>query len=936
MKRLLLLLALATSFTAFAQTRQKSFTFDFTNPESLIPSVTRSPEEGGTVILHEPVFHSSDGCISLSFLMNQDRLGACIVTNNANNGKIPYLRFGRFVQMIVSGTNASINRVRIPGTDMIGALIFDYSVPETSGVFDLNAEQTWHEWSNTTQPVEQLCLVNNGVTVTHIHSLTVDYELPRDIFRPVSVIPADGGETTSFTSVSFTFGEAVTLTDDAVYTLVDDNGTPYTLTAVVNGNVLTLSVGSELTTLGHYTITVEAGSLANSEDYRNATFDYSFTVVEPVDTFNPETITPAEGNVQPLPNTIVLTFPDIIGFVNENLGIDERSTLKDKTGRIVRYLSASRQGDNEVLLTFDNNLGPVETGGKYTLTIPEKLVYNIRYDADATDLGVSNGARYNKEKAYTFIVGDDEYPSAEVLAKAELLLADKGAGFPLEGSSVRTRLEELVANGVGSDATFNAAINAFMSSTDIAMPATGEYYHISSVNKDFETELFLKYDGSAVSLTLDPAQAAVFKATANADGTTTFATLDGKYLHQLVGTNNYNGTSILNITGSYSSAVNNLQVSRLIIDGYAAETTYGLFSIFGSLGTNTVNTPIQAYALVNAASETILTDPSLTLSYFTNTLTNAFRIREADKTNLLVPDAAYTLNPPTGTSMDRMTNVTLTFPNIETVTLADASKIYLLPVAGQKILSKGAVRVQGATNAYSIPFGDVPAGNYVLTIEKGAFTYMFEQTNVTVQTITASYNVRTGVDFLYDFLNNPDLPIYFKEGVATDHPIHDVDLNNLTFYSIYTAIKASTQEVVLKNLYTDAVVTTGHFIETEDPELPNAVGVIKVVLEKEIEPSSIYPGTYVYIIQPATFGDANFGLYLEGNPAVEKSDCHVNNYLNYPFTVDNEAADAITAINEVGAGAAPQGVVYDLQGRRVQNVGRPGIYVKNGRKFVVK
>jgi len=47
--------------------------------------------------------------------------------------------------------------------------------------------------------------------------------------------------------------------------------------------------------------------------------------------------------------------------------------------------------------------------------------------------------------------------------------------------------------------------------------------------------------------------------------------------------------------------------------------------------------------------------------------------------------------------------------------------------------------------------------------------------------------------------------------------------------------------------------------------------------------------------------------------------------------------DSQTGIVRAGSGSREgNGTTYDLQGRRVEHVNRPGVYIRNGRKIMVK
>jgi hypothetical protein len=54
---------------------------------------------------------------------------------------------------------------------------------------------------------------------------------------------------------------------------------------------------------------------------------------------------------------------------------------------------------------------------------------------------------------------------------------------------------------------------------------------------------------------------------------------------------------------------------------------------------------------------------------------------------------------------------------------------------------------------------------------------------------------------------------------------------------------------------------------------------------------------------------------------------------NYDNLSEDNGATGITNIRQEAAGAQP---IYDLQGRRVQNMNRAGLYIVGGQKIVVK
>ena len=83
------------------------------------------------------------------------------------------------------------------------------------------------------------------------------------------------------------------------------------------------------------------------------------------------------------------------------------------------------------------------------------------------------------------------------------------------------------------------------------------------------------------------------------------------------------------------------------------------------------------------------------------------------------------------------------------------------------------------------------------------------------------------------------------------------------------------------------------------------------------------------------FGDANYGKWLANHDSVAPQDCSVFTGGSLGVMYEIDPGTPPTAINNVTTETGSK-VIYDLQGRRVQNMDKKGIYVVNGRKIVKK
>ena len=143
-----------------------------------------------------------------------------------------------------------------------------------------------------------------------------------------------------------------------------------------------------------------------------------------------------------------------------------------------------------------------------------------------------------------------------------------------------------------------------------------------------------------------------------------------------------------------------------------------------------------------------------------------------------------------------------------------------------------------------------------------------------------------------------------------------------------------TKTVILKQVDTVREIRRGHFERVSsiptDPSCPDAY---KIVFDSPIAEGELKADTYTFIIAPATFGDNNFGKYLADKTSIKASLCYVNSLIEFPYQVDNSQA---TSIKEITSDSSKEAVIYDLMGRRVQSMSRPGIYIVNGKKVVKK
>ncbi len=165
-------------------------------------------------------------------------------------------------------------------------------------------------------------------------------------------------------------------------------GSDVTMSFGLNGSsdVVTIS------TPGHYTLTIPAGTIANYFDSSKTNDEIVATYVIPAPqetSMSAYTLTPSTTEATSL-SEITITFPNATGGININ-GAASSVALKKKTGKQATYNASSIEaiGSNSVIIKFASS---IVLPGDYSLSIPAKLFSsndapsdsNLRIDVDYT------------------------------------------------------------------------------------------------------------------------------------------------------------------------------------------------------------------------------------------------------------------------------------------------------------------------------------------------------------------------------------------------------------------------------------------------------------------------------------------------------------------------------------------------------------------------
>lgn len=903
---------------------KKSVTFDFSKPSRLNPSYPDkafNTEAGTSVKVSDVTFKSGD--VSLSFT----ETGSCpgVWLSKEDNGYWFEPKVNSTVIFSVP-SGAKIESIVVDKNSAQGGFS-----PERNqgGKFDFaSPEKYCCKWTANGGTYTQVRFFISGEG-TEINKITVTYTPRADVLTPVSTSIANGATVGSFSSIDLTFNSTITLNSGVDATLSSEGAQDQTMTANVSGSTLTLSLANVITENGQFVISVPEGMVSTSDGYTNTALSYSFTVVKDQATFNPVSVSPAEGYQESmsLNDPIVITFPELIGTVSDKaLPLYLDGTAKNGVTFTVGQ-------DNKTIVGKFNVKQPMKEVGTYTLTIPEGFVHNALYNVEGSDA-------WNKAVTYTWVVSDKK-PDTETMKAAKELLKKTGVGYPSATSASRAALESAVAaDDVPTDEQLTKLMSAFYSETDVELPSTDKYYKICGIN-DKGDKLYLSYDGAAVSLTSNASSAYPFKAEKKGENKVAFSTLDGKYLHLLTTSDKYTGSSSKNVTEAYDASINDLTLARFSIDKVEDAKTMGKFSIHGSLGTDPVTSQaVSAFNLLDFSLKMILTDPTYQTLMFNDKISNAFVFEESEKPALESADIDVQLDKTVISSTDE--TIRLTFTHDDGVTLKAGVAPTITDANGNVVSGATATisTVENSTMDFDISFSGLSDGTYFLVIPKGAFSFAQNGKQVTSNEYKASFKVSSKVD--PDPTPDP-LPSGFKHyqfwGKLPKEDQEEYPADYLTQFIVYIDRAQSegglvgnpNVKVQLKENWANKLVGEGHF--EVDPEHTDDYNyAVKLVWDSPIDMVKIRSTQYIFIIPEGAFGDGNYGKYLQNSSSVSPSQCTVNESYTRCYDINT----ALTGINGVQTDDSSAKVIYDLQGHRVERVTKTGIYIVNGKKTVIR
>ncbi len=312
-----------------------------------------------------------------------------------------------------------------------------FTAPTTPGTYRIRFKVDW----NSVDPGGQLAADgtvtgSNGIAANAGYILDATLEVvepsPLAPLTPTSVTPAAGETVSSFTAATLTFDTDINYDSEKTVSIYDRSHNTFAATVSVEGSTATISVEEPITQTGYYTIEIPASTFTTEEGRSNDVITTSFIVQAPANSFEYESVSPANGTTVASLSTITLTYSE---NVNGTIINDSPIEVKDAEGNTVTTATLATDNDiwNIVRITLASE---IKTNGTYTLTVPEEFIGNEAYIGSQPDKGAGLGGKYNPAFTLTYTV--------DITLGIDSLTIDNAAGktvYSIDGRQVSGKLQ---------------------------------------------------------------------------------------------------------------------------------------------------------------------------------------------------------------------------------------------------------------------------------------------------------------------------------------------------------------------------------------------------------------------------------------------------------------------------------------------------------------
>ena len=325
----------------------------------------------------------------------------------------------------------------ITGNDRANINPPSFTAPTTPGTYRIRFKVDWNSVDPGGQKAADGTVTSsNGIAANggYILDATLEVTEPSPLapLTPTSVTPAAGETVSSFTAATLTFDTDINYDSEKTVSIYDRSYNTYTATVTVEGNTATISVAEPITQTGYYTIEVPASTFTTEEGRSNDVITTSFIVQAPANSFEYESVSPANGTTVASLGSITLTYSE---NVNGTIINESPIEVTDAEGNTVTTATLSTDMSiwNIVHITLASE---IKTNGTYTLTIPEEFIGNEAYIGSQPDKGAGLGGKYNPAFTLTYTV--------DSTLGIDTLTIDNAAGktvYSIDGRKVSGKLQ---------------------------------------------------------------------------------------------------------------------------------------------------------------------------------------------------------------------------------------------------------------------------------------------------------------------------------------------------------------------------------------------------------------------------------------------------------------------------------------------------------------
>ena len=892
MKKLLFFLLAFLSVPAFAVVGDYT-TFDFTNPKELnISPAIQSWDgsfDGQGVQVTSKVITSKD--IQISFTLGIGQGGVYIPRRSITiDGKTSYyydleMRSGSTIK-IRTTNGCELDSVKFTGST--GTL-----TSSTPKLYDAKTK-TWKATTSTDTVV-----IENGARDTGIQTIEVYYKKPSKPLNFVSSTPSAGGEVTTFNSMTLNFNLAIASSNANGITLSGPGiQSPVAMSASVRGTLVTLSTAKTYTAYGNYTVNVPAGAFKNSEGGTHDALSIPFKVNPKRDILTWQSVNPAEGTVEQLPETIEVIYNEYVS-VPANAFVN---VYKDGAKQFTAPVKLTEGNTKSV--TVAHSRGEITDKGVWSFEFPAKTVYNGMMGDEAEE-------RWNPAFTLTYTVKAPEpidpptppLPPGLEVAKQLKDKTDNGAyGYPIASSEGYTAIAAVVNKGEAATSDeINEAIGKYFKETNVKMPEAGKWYRIAGVNDD-DSKAYLTYADQKVTLKSSYTSADAFLAVAG-NGGMEFKTKDDRFLTVLG-----NPSGIEGFTTPQSGKATQLSIAKLALENYADSTKIiGKFTISGWLGRNANDEDLgNSTAAISYPSLAIVTSPTSEI-YFSSNTSSAFIFEETNEpspTPCAQADVTFDNNSK-GIEIDKAGDpIIIVVNNVQNAEICGGSLPYFAKQnqigEEEKITTTTQILTPISDSFYrfNVNTTGLAAGEYLLYIPAETFCY----------TPTSEYSCVDGTDAVLSITikgsdPTPTLPdITFDDNTKSKVIDETVKSVTLVVQNVQSAVIANASLPYFKKSGTSESI----------PAPPTMIGSC----EFTISTSNLAAGEYSLHVPAATFSytptivgtDAVLSLTISADPTP---------------TLPELTFDDNTKRKEIEAGTPITLVVHNVQSANIANSSLP-------------